>query len=286
MGGERDLVSAASSHSVYVHPADFAQNLSTLTNFEVEVLEQKSGEEEREGAAENVHTVAFLMSDGDNVQWLLDDFATSENWFASPQRGRVDLGWTISPALSELAPTVMKHLYEEAADEPSGSDYFVAAPSGVGYMYPNLFPALDTAAAQLNRYMEKADLSIVNVIGRNPDGSYLRPYLEQPDVDAIFYLDYASYANPAGRLRWINEKPVVGARYDFREETNSVEELAAKLNEAATTPGTEAGYSLVTVHVWSRSVEDVVRVAERLDADVEVVRPDVFVRRLQANVDR
>jgi hypothetical protein len=39
--------------------------------------------------------VAFLMTDGDNIQWLLGPFSTSPSWFASPDRGLVPLGWTV-----------------------------------------------------------------------------------------------------------------------------------------------------------------------------------------------
>jgi hypothetical protein len=44
------------------------------------------------------------LADGDNIQWLLNDFATSPNWYGSKRRGEMNLGWTVSPALSQLAP--------------------------------------------------------------------------------------------------------------------------------------------------------------------------------------
>ena len=50
------------------------------------------------------------MSDGDNIQWLLNWFITDRRWFGSNNRGQTSIGWTISPALSELAPTVMSKI--------------------------------------------------------------------------------------------------------------------------------------------------------------------------------
>ena len=69
------------------------------------------------------HTVTFLMTDGDNIQWLLSGFASGPAWFGSPDRGKVAMGWTISPALAELAPNVMGYIYDHAhagADQVCG----------------------------------------------------------------------------------------------------------------------------------------------------------------------
>lgn len=84
------------------------------------------------------HTVTFLMTDGDNVQWLLGPFASGAAWYGSPNRGKVSLGWTVSPALAELAPSVLAYFYEHANP---GVDEFVAGVSGVGYYIPEKVPA-------------------------------------------------------------------------------------------------------------------------------------------------
>ena len=41
-----------------------------------------------------VHTVAFMMSDGDNLQLLAGDW-TSERWYGSPERGEIPLGTSV-----------------------------------------------------------------------------------------------------------------------------------------------------------------------------------------------
>ena len=41
-----------------------------------------------------VHTVAFMMSDGDNLQLLAGDW-TSERWYGSPERGEIPLGASV-----------------------------------------------------------------------------------------------------------------------------------------------------------------------------------------------
>jgi hypothetical protein len=42
----------------------------------------------------------------------------------------MNFGWTVSPALSELAPTVLDYFYQNASNTDTAKDYFVAAPSG------------------------------------------------------------------------------------------------------------------------------------------------------------
>ena len=91
---------------------------------------------------DSVHTVCFVMSDGDNIQWLLNWFITDIRWFGNNNRGQLDIGWTISPALSELAPTVMSKIYETSSNTAYGKDYFIAGPSGTGYIYPENFKDL------------------------------------------------------------------------------------------------------------------------------------------------
>ena len=75
---EFDLVSRASAFNIFVHPADWAKNLSTLSNFNVE-LKQKQ-HIKTATVQNNVHRGCFLFSDGDNVQWLLNEFAKNNRW--------------------------------------------------------------------------------------------------------------------------------------------------------------------------------------------------------------
>ena len=50
------------------------------------------------------------------IKWLLNWFITDSRWFGNNNRGQIDIGWTISPALSELAPTVMSKIYESSSN--------------------------------------------------------------------------------------------------------------------------------------------------------------------------
>jgi hypothetical protein len=279
---EKQTVAKATQHSMMVNPADWALNLSTLSNIEA-TAKQKRHITEVE-TVEKVHTVCFLMSDGDNVQWLLNDFGTNSRWLANTKRGQANIGWTISPSMAELAPSVLSYLYKHAAHTEKGSDYFVAGPSGIGYFYPEQHPNLTSAASLLNEYMKKADLSIVNVIANDDSEQYMKPYVEQEAIDAIFLYTYDSYSGLAGKITCNNGKPVIGGRYELRGGVETAESLAGRLNRMPKTPRAETGYSLIPVHVWTKSVDDVMQCISLLNGNVRVVAPDEFVALIKKNI--
>ena len=193
---EYQTVNKSSNYSISVLPADYSYNLSLLTNMNSTIF-QKNHETHTKNI-DSVHTVCFVMSDGDNIQWLLNWFITDSRWFGNNNRGQIDIGWTISPALSELAPTVMSKIYETSSNTAFGKDYFIAGPSGTGYIYPENFKDLEIYTQQLNSYMQKSDLNIVNIIGNNFDDYYLYSFLEKPNINALFYYDFSKYSKHDG----------------------------------------------------------------------------------------
>ncbi len=279
---EFDLVSRSSTYNIFVHPADWAKNLSTLSNFNVD-LKQKHHTTTAKSQS-SVHTVCFLFSDGDNIQWMLNEFATNSRWYGTTKRTKVNLGWTIPPALAEVAPTLLERIYALADTTSTGKDYFVAGPSGLGYMYPEKYDNLDGYTELLDRYMEKADLGIVNIIGNSDDDVYLEPFLKQPHTDALFFYFYSNYSGGVGHVKWVMDKPVIYARHNFWEGFESVNSLAGKLNKASRDIYSAGGYSLIPVHNWSRSVDDVIACVNLLDDDVRVVAPDEFVALIKQNL--
>jgi len=276
---EYQTVAKASEYSIGVHPADWGFNISTLTNFNAQTKQHVSDEEP--SIVENTHTVCFLMSDGDNIQWMLNLFAEDSRWFGSDNRGLMDIGWTIPPSLSEIAPTVMAKIYSMATSTNLGKDYFVAGPSGHTYHFPELFPELEASCSLMNGYLEKSDLSIVNILGNAYNDSVYQPelkeYLKQEHVDGLFYYDYSNYSRMQGSMDCYGLKPVVSAKYNLWGGFETGESLAQKLNNALKDPYSVAGYTLVAVHAWSNSVDSLLYVNSLLDEGVRVVAPDEFV---------
>ena len=154
------------------------------------------------------------MSDGDNIQWLMNSFVTNQNWWGSKSRGKVPLGWTISPGLVELGLPIIEYLKKTS----TANDDFIGAPSGLGYVYPatwkkdqfNEFANLtgyylnktrhnliigdgDDAAGSNNN---NNNGGVVNVIGagnlNSPNMSVLQPLLEQETIEGIFWYTFGA----------------------------------------------------------------------------------------------
>lgn len=146
------------------------------------------------------------MSDGDNVQWLLNDFASEEKqWFGSINRGEFSMGWGMATGLIDLAPSVMNWYYENASTGIH-QDEFIVGPSANGYMYPCKYPeeALNQHLSRLNVYMGRTDLSVVQVIEfKSLDNEALWDvYTQQNNIDGVIYLEYSNHAKHKGKVVW------------------------------------------------------------------------------------
>ena len=135
-GPEYQYVSKLGEHGFFVHASDMAHNVAVLSNYKClsvreDTKSTKNIEMKFNGVAkllgdDHKHRIAFLMTDGDNLQWLMNSFTTSENWGGSKSRGQIPIGWTISPGLNELASPIIAYLKETRTP----NDDFVGAPSG------------------------------------------------------------------------------------------------------------------------------------------------------------
>lgn len=280
-GDEFDLVEKASRASVHVHAADWAVNISALSRF---------GKQARQpppvppAARTAVHTVCFLMSDGDNLQWALGGFAAAGGWFGHPARGTISMGWTIAPALAELAPHALDRIYRSASRVPGARDHFVAGPSGTGYVFPDLLPDPDSSAALTARFMAKADLRILNLLVKDTAGRYLEAYLRRPGIDAVFLYPFSDYSGLKGAIRFVAGKPVIGGYANLWEGFETPAGLAARLNARPKDPKSAEGYSLIPVHAWSRTLGDIAACIKLLGPGVRVAAPDEFVRAIAENL--
>lgn len=73
--------------------------------------------------------IAFTMSDGDNLSTWPGYF---RGYFEDPLHGTIPIGWGMTPALIEVAPTMAQWYYDRATP----NDEFICDVSGIGYIYP------------------------------------------------------------------------------------------------------------------------------------------------------
>ena len=222
---------------------------------------------------DDVHYASFIMSDGDNVQWLVGDFMEDAQhcYWSAPDRGRFPLGWTFCYAdLAQLCPYALEYLFRTA----SANDDFVLF--GGGYYYPDLFGikrpdtnALQLHARRIASYMRLGHLRSLAINAEKWNSPHaLAAYAiyarEMPDLDGIFAIQYAPYTAGGGAVKWIDRHkgepamPVVSARFSIwgnanRERDDSPTMIASHLNAMphAGEPKTDDHFSWVIVHAWS-----------------------------------
>jgi hypothetical protein len=240
-------------------------------------------------AQEGSRIVAFVLSDGDNIQWQTGGMPLEPRWFASPRRGQFNMNWEVSPLLAGVAPRVLRYFYDNATYR----DSFVAAGSP-SYRYIHLEPdpkgAID--AQQTQPYLRSGRLNIVSVI--NDNGGSLDetiPLLELPEVEGVIYKRYSPYEGLHGQMIWHDGKPAVSYKFVLWENHagGSVQEVASAIAAMPASPQTDPGsYALVNVHAWSWAgiggpIEAVKETIDLLPPNTRVVLIEDFFALLKEN---
>ncbi len=295
---ERGTVYAASRAGGGVVASDWAQNLDALSAYDVPAFAPPPPPPPPPSPPARRHTAAFLMSDGDNVQWLLGGFATDAKYWGSPDRGSVPMGWTVSAALADLAPAALHYLRRTAAP----ADALVAGLSGFAYLYPDEagWHTPTTAALSL-AFADKAALAYANVMTNaatlSPEAAdaFLPP---GGPLRGLFHYQYADYSGDHGAIAFSKTAglPIIGARFNLwgdgtgGADFKNVEQAALALALAPRDPTVADGYSLIVVHAWSHNVSDakgVMDLCAKLAPDgVDFVTPPELAERVAKNVAR
>lgn len=288
---EFNNVSIASKNGVSVVAADWAYNLSTLSAFHSIPVSKKSTMEIPK--EDNVHYVTFIMSDGDNLQWNLGDNYTLDKWFGFPDRNKLLLGWSMTPALYYLAPTVF-NLYYKSVISGNVNNNFIVSPSGNGYMYPSKFDRnkLGQYINELNDYMKKVNQKYVAIID---DSAFEKiglwdKFTEKANIQGMFYLDYKRHDEYKGKILWSNNKPIVSCRdllWDSLEnEEELVERIKSRVDAGQINVSNPDAYTFVYVHAWSKEVSNVKAVIDELEKNqnVRIVTPEIFMKLIKNNV--
>lgn len=286
-------VSTASKYGVSVVASDWSYNLTTLSSFPlIHSIKNLSPSIQKE---ENVHYVTFIMSDGDNQQWYLGNNYGSPKWFGYSNKDKLNLGWSMSPSLYYLAPTVFNLYYKSISNESSNNN-FIVAPSGNGYMYPSKFDRnkLTSYVNTLDAYMQKVDEKYVSIID---DAAFenidlWNKFTEKSSVQGLFYLDYHRHDKFQGKILWANNKPVVSCRDLLWNNLESEAELAKKINDRVNSGQVNIcspeAYTFVYVHVWSKGAGNVEEVVSKLkqNPSVRIVTPEIFMELIKRNVKK
>jgi hypothetical protein len=248
-------------------------------------------EPEERPKLENKTYISFLISDGDNTDYVCHYMR--QRW-AAPERGTVPVGWSLPPALAEAAPSMLEYYYRTA----TSNDTFLAGSSGAAIMYPDFYPP-SRLPLFLNRTRQLMDISgLKSVWLINSYTAHETAYSERSlstYVDYLYpsgiFLDYGDV--PVSRPYWVQNGNVKGGVPVVRSlhMWGSRENLVAKVLLDAEKHPAGPYFIFVTVHVWTMGLPDVVDVVRQLGTSpqgpqIKVVAPATLLQLIQADTLR
>lgn len=242
--------------------------------------------------------VSFFLSDGDNIQWMMQDFATS--FYDVPEAIEVKMSYGLPVStLSMMAPVQLHNLMNLRRDECSvlemlgGGYYYIDTYSQNNNRNDNLKIAAERLAVSMRRY----HVGLLGVMAMDVKSAASREayqaFVDANDrLEGIIALQYSPYAGGGGEVFWVTNKngydiPVITVRYSLwdriHEREGSPDFIASKLKAEAQVES----FSAICVHAWSRFEGNAHGAAAarlcagKLDGRFEVVNMQELVWRLR-----
>lgn len=219
-------------------------------------------------ALQNKIYVAFILSDGDNLQYV--EHLMRKLW-NNPDRGSVPMGWTLSPAMLDAMPGALNYYWQTS----TANDNLISGPSGYGYTYPNSWPnqsLLNQFVAKTDEYNQRAGFRVITVWNTITGG-----------INQSVGQTYASYApsllgvtaqNTGGGLTIYNNK-LPGMALSCNYCTNEQAMKDAIASAASGWNGTSPRFIIIQAQPWQNVTPTSFKnVANSLNTDYIVVRPD------------
>jgi GxGYxYP putative glycoside hydrolase C-terminal domain/GxGYxY sequence motif in domain of unknown function N-terminal len=208
--------------------------------------------------------VSFTISDGDNLQY--DQHRMAGLW-GDPVRGSIPIGWTISPALVQAAPSLAAYYIRTA----SPNDELIAGPSGAGYMLPSDWPEeqLSPFLKRTGELMQAMKLSVVEVLdtGLGPSMAFVNHDLQDKYVEGLVPYGVKGILSGSGQTQssWRNVSGVpvlqnLGLADSINKTVNLVRNASAQ-------------FMNVYILAWSMTPSDLKQVIQQLGSGYEVVTP-------------
>jgi hypothetical protein len=277
---EGEDVAEASRFGHVVVPSDICLNLPLLsaaaTSSDIRAAKtprlRPSFDPRSIDRADKRTAVAFMMSDGDNLQWAMGGFFGNPDYWASADHGKFPIGFGVPVGcLREACPVALDHL---AATQPATTTVVEAS----GYIFPDVFgEALDPTtrrerlamhARRLGQSVAASGATSLIFICRDVDspaaieayGIFAR---EIPELAGMFVIQYAPYHGGDGRVFWVKNAagvdiPVVSSKFSLWANNDGrgfgnpmrIAELVNGVAKKAATSG-ESQHLWVMTHAWS-----------------------------------
>jgi len=234
--GEAEIVEMVSRFAKYLMVTNGTPNLSVYGSFPRTPLRQKR-RKPPEFRDDRVY-VSVILSDGDNLNYWYSRFP---KMWEDPARGTFPIGWSIGPSGLDIEPSMYRRIYAQATE----NDCFVAAVSGLAYVYPEIYgdgytdsrELLDEFLRRTRAQMDRMDLRTIHIHHYGPYGGTSLETLERyagiltPDKTDLLFVGYGKHdgfpSDPA-KPRLINGVPL-----SYAATTGKPDESVRQIRHAA-----------------------------------------------------
>jgi MYXO-CTERM domain-containing protein len=258
-------VTAASNYGVATIASDFSTNLTMHSGMprtiHVKPIPPKP-------TLQNKLYVAFILSDGDNLQYV--EHLLRKLW-NDGGRGMVPMGWTLSPAMVDAMPGALDFFWTSSTP----NDCLLSGPSGYGYTYPNDWsnPAqLDQFVAKTDQYEQRAGFRIITVwntitggINTNVGNSYA--------TNAPSLLGLTAQNTGGGLTIYDNSLPAMALSCNYCTNEQAMKDFINTYSQGW--DGTSPRFLVIQAQPWQGvTPTSFMNVANSLGSNYVVVRPD------------
>lgn len=273
-GDEYDFTSLISEWGHFNTASDWCFNLPLISSVFGKVELKKAKEISLEDIDFNDLSSfhSFVMSDGDNMQWTIGNFAKNNCYAGNEKVNKTGVSWTLCPInLSVVSPFTWNELVDLQGEKNSYIEY------GGGYQYPDLFAIkrsnrielLREFAQRINFHLNQMGIKVFGFICRDVKSNHAQEafqiYAEElTGITGMLAVQYFPY-ELGDNILWYKNKqgidiPVVTASYSLWDEVHkgrpycgTPEYVASLINRDVMSLDPQKGNALswTIVHAWS-----------------------------------
>jgi len=212
--------------------------------------------------------VSYVMSDGDNLQWLMGGFFFNPSYWANPHRNRFASDWTACIVhLAQACPEALNYLAQTRGEATGIIEY------GGGYHYPdrmgikrdNRPEILKLHAQRVGRYLKEANVRVFGFLCKDvaspaAQEAYAVYAKHIEGLVGMVAFQYYPYNGGKGEVFWVKnaagvEIPVVTGTHSIWKDAHwfcggDPLQVAEMINTGDSCAKTQ-DFALIPVHAWS-----------------------------------
>mgnify|MGYP005846136021 CR=1 FL=1 len=210
--------------------------------------------------------VTVAISDGDNLAIPLNVYISSTNWLSS-DRGKFPMGWSISPYLSRIAPSVAEYYLNTATE----NDELVGM-LGIGYVHPSFYPDMEFFVRESLKYLYSMGMKVWWTLDpallsqNNPTWDKISKYIDK-NLEGFLVGYFGTKEEKYFRIS--SGQPVILANTTYSDTATSIGRF---LREQANSIKTNTYRILfISASVWSNSFQDLYNQLSELNENRKII---------------